>query len=622
MKPLVDVSFSDDFDQPLDRLGKVTPGPLSVSFVLAWWDPVERHYTSYTTRIQTAAPPSPNPGVQAVQAAADSGGTWTDLELGHATYKFKTALPASYDKTKTHTLGIYSTRNMAGIQDKNYYANVLTDFRPDNAAVTDVWDKTTTAACNNCHNPISAHGGSRREVKLCILCHQPQTVDPDTGNTVDFKVMLHKIHMGENLPSVKAGTPYQIIGFGQGVNDYSTIALPQDIRNCTKCHAAPATQAPNWYSFPSRAACASCHDDINWATGVNHPAGPQPDDTQCASCHAPQGDREWDASIKGAHTVPFKSTQLKGINATILSAANTAPGQKPTVQFQLKQNDGTPIDPTTFGANLAVLMGGPTTDYAVNPNNFRERADGASFDGTTATYAFTHAIPADAKGTWAFALEARRTVTLNPAPMAGPATVNESAFNPVYYAAVTDASPAPRRKAVDLANCNKCHDQLALHGRFRRNTEMCVICHNPNENDSARRPAAQNPPESVDLKRMIHRIHTGENLAQDYTIYGFGGSKNNFNEVRFPGDRRDCQKCHVPGAYQVPEDNALATRIPTVTLRDWYSPMQPVAAACLGCHSEKHQAAHAYVMTAPFGESCAACHGSDAEFAVDKVHAR
>ncbi len=28
------------------------------------------------------------------------------------------------------------------------------------------------------------------------------------------------------------------------------------------------------------------------------------------------------------------------------------------------------------------------------------------------------------------------------------------------------------------------------------------------------------------------------------------------------------------------------------------------------------------VMTVPFGESCAACHGPDAGFAVDKVHAR
>jgi OmcA/MtrC family decaheme c-type cytochrome len=212
-------------------------------------------------------------------------------------------------------------------------------------------------------------------------------------------------------------------------------------------------------------------------------------------------------------------------------------------------------------------------------------------------------------------------VTLDPGPMDDP-DVTESAFNPVFYAAVTDAEPMPRRAVVDLAKCNKCHDQLALHGSFRKNTEMCVICHNANASDIARRPADKAPPEAIHFKRMIHRIHTGEELSQDFTIYGFGGSVNNFNEIRFPGDRRDCTKCHIKGTQQVPEDDVLETFLPTITLRDWYTPMQPVAAACLGCHDERHVAAHAFVMTAPFGEACRACHGPDAEFAVDKVHAR
>ena len=120
----------------------------------------------------------------------------------------------------------------------------------------------------------------------------------------------------------------------------------------------------------------------------------------------------------GAHTVPFKSTQLKGVNATIVSVSNTAPGQNPTISFTLAQNDGMPITPASFGSNLNVLMSGPTTDYAINP--FREGAKAAAFDGTTATYTFTNAIPANATGTWAFSLEARRTITLSPAPQRHP----------------------------------------------------------------------------------------------------------------------------------------------------------------------------------------------------------
>ena len=50
--------------------------------------------------------------------------------------------------------------------------------------------------------------------------------------------------------------------------------------------------------------------------------------------------------------------------------------------------------------------------------------------------------------------------------------------------------------------------------------------------------------------------------------------------------------------------------------------MQHYATACLGCHDSQAAAAHAFSMTAPFGEACATCHGPDALFAVDKVHAR
>jgi OmcA/MtrC family decaheme c-type cytochrome len=633
-KPLVDFNYYDDLNQPLDRAGQVTPGALSFSFIIAWWDPGNRYYTSYITRTATAAPPSTMVGATATQAATDSGGTFTDLALGHSTYKFGKALPAAFDQTKTTTLGIYATRDTSDIVGKDYYANVEYDFRPDGGTVTDVWDKIAPTACATCHDPLSAHGGSRRDVKLCVLCHQPQTTDPDTGNTVDFKVMIHKIHRGENLPSVVAGTPYQIIGFQQSVNDFSTVVFPQDVRNCTVCHAPPATQAPNWYTYPTRAACGSCHDNINWVSGSGHPAGPQADDSQCASCHAPQGSREWDASITGAHTVPSKSSQLKGLNAAILSVSNTAPGQNPTVVFTLTQNDGTHVTPASLGSNLNLLMGGPSTDYGAGQNSpaqpFRENASGAAYDAGTgkATYTFTNAVPPSATGTWAFTLEARRSVTLSPAPSAGPTSINEGADNPVAYAAVTDSAAVPRRAVVDIALCNVCHDRLALHGTQRFKTEMCVICHNPNADDSGRRPADQGPPESIDFKRMIHRIHNAGNLTQNatrpYIIYGFGNppSKNDFSDIGFPGDTRDCTKCHIAGTQNVMDADPDGL-IPTVTQRDWYTPMQHYAAACLGCHDSKAAAAHAYIMFAPpIGESCAACHGSDDTFSVDKAHAR
>ena len=357
-------------------------------------------------------------------------------------------------------------------------------------------------------------------MRLCVLCHQPQHSLSETGESFDLKVMIHRIHRGENLPSVMAGKPFILTG----TNDYSTVAFPQDIRNCYYCHegtdpAKKPAQAANWYAYPSSKACGSCHDDVNFTTGAGHAAGPQADGT-CATCHLPQGDAEWDASVKGAHTVPDKSKQLKGLKAEIISVDQAAPGKKPVVTFKLTNGDGTVLDPKTFGSSLNIDLGGPTSDYTLFPD-FRERADGAVFNGTVATYTFTNAIPADASGTWAFAIECRRTVTLNPAPVAGPATYQEGAFNPIKYVAITGGTAKPRRTLVSLDKCNKCHERLASlfsHGGQRIAIELCVICHNPNHKD--RHPASDGTPESGAFKRMIHRIHTGAELTQDYTIWG------------------------------------------------------------------------------------------------------
>ena len=632
-KPVVDVSLTDNFDQPIDRLGKTTPGAVSLSFILAWYNPATRQYVSYTTRTVTTPASSPRPNVTATQAAADSQGTFTDLETGHVKYTFRTVLPAGFDATKTHTLGIYSTRNLTDIVGKNYYANVEHDFRPDGGTVTDKWDKIRDAAsCLNCHDPLSAHGGSRRDVKLCVLCHQPQTIDPDTGHTMDMKVLVHKIHMGEHLPSVQAGTPYVILGNSQSVHDYSHVLYPQDIRNCQNCHegtnptaSAKPAQLDVWNTKPSRDACGSCHDDVNWVTGAHHAAGPQLDDNACASCHHPESELEFDASIKGAHTIPEKSGQLKGLKATIVATSDVAPGKKPTVVFKITNGDGTAVDGTKL-TTFAPILAGPTTSYT---KYFRETAaltkgvyDAAA--GTT-TYTFTNAIPADATGTWSFSGDIYRNSTLKRGDGGDDVALREAAMNPIRYVAVTGAV-TPRRTSVTLAQCNTCHDRLALHGGQRMNIEECVICHNPVESDVSRRPANAGAPESVSFQRLIHRIHTGEELTQDFTVYGFGGTAHNYNEVLFPGDRRNCTKCHV---------NAAAASLPppptagaVITLRDYFTPQGPGTAACLGCHDSKDAAAHAYLNTAKFpgssdpAEACAACHGTGKDWAVEKVHAR
>ena len=66
---------------------------------------------------------------------------------------------------------------------------------------------------------------------------------------------------------------------------------PQDVRNCKKCHRAPAPLADNWETKVSRRACGACHDDRSFdatvPTGRNmHSGGAQADDRSCTVCHA------------------------------------------------------------------------------------------------------------------------------------------------------------------------------------------------------------------------------------------------------------------------------------------------------------------------------------------------
>ena len=116
---------------------------------------------------------------------------------------------------------------------------------------------------------------------------------------------------------------------------------------------------------------------------------------------------------------------------------------------------------------------------------------------------------------------------------------------------------------------------------------------------------------------MIHRIHSGPSQTRDFTIYGFGGSKNNFNDVGYPGDLTNCEQCHLPGTYVLP----IGATASINDNRGYINPVHPTTGACLGCHASVDAASHALVNTSTLGESCFVCHGPNADYSVAKVHA-
>ena len=298
-------TITDPQGLPLDLNGVTTPGPVSLSLIAAYIPQGHTQYTAYTTRAASGAAIS-----STTQASSDSGGTYSTVSTGQYQYTFATKAPAGFDATVTHTIGIYGSRDLSEFNLGTDYASTTYNFVPNGSPVVTTRDVIRTSSCNKCHDQLSFHGGSRRGMEMCILCHQPQTLDPDSGNTVDFKVMIHKIHMGSELPSVQAGQPYQIIGRNGAVSDFSTVVDPADPRRCEACHeqTTGAAQAKAYYSEPTATSCGSCHDNVNFATGVNHPGGPQTNDVQCSYCHIPQGELPFDASIMGAHTVPSDSS--------------------------------------------------------------------------------------------------------------------------------------------------------------------------------------------------------------------------------------------------------------------------------------------------------------------------
>jgi hypothetical protein len=332
---LTEVTFriTDPAGLPLDRTGVNTPGPVSTSFILAFIPAGEEAYLSYTSRIQT----SPITEESAEQASTDSGGSYTDMGDGTYKYKFGTAVPADYDTNTTHTMGMYARRDLTEFDLDRYVANELDHFVPSGSSMPMPRSIVTTETCNGrCHDPIALHGGSRQEVGLCILCHNPnQDIDPDTGNSVDMPLMIHKIHMGANLEN-----GYNIIGYRQTDHDYSHVEYPAGINECEACHTGGVpTDAFPMVATPATAlVCDSSRNGetvLTWnyensvQINVRTPSNPDgslfalggPTGSQATGKWVKDG-TQFDILDKGTQEL----LQTVTVNATVLGCVGNAPG--------------------------------------------------------------------------------------------------------------------------------------------------------------------------------------------------------------------------------------------------------------------------------------------------------
>jgi OmcA/MtrC family decaheme c-type cytochrome len=310
----------------------------------------------------------------------------TDLtDKGDGTYSYRfakvvnagaNAAGTTYEPGKIHRLVVllYASANpFAPI-------NLIKDFVPATGAdVTGENEKVDGNACLECHTTFRAitggtgqfgggefHSGVRYDIKVCAACHNDQrrftstgatVVEPSvsaaggtwTGNAgvindeavINLPVFIHKIHMGNKL-SMTGGTY-------AGIRQPYEITYPQDVRNCAKCHRAPAPLAANWKTGMSRRACGACHDGTSFAAvvpngRVMHGGGPAANDNNCATCHV-AGGAAGDVATSHVTVSPPNPLNIYAVaasngnantNAAFVAAAAAVPRGAKVITYEVK----------------------------------------------------------------------------------------------------------------------------------------------------------------------------------------------------------------------------------------------------------------------------------------------
>jgi OmcA/MtrC family decaheme c-type cytochrome len=602
-------------------------------------------WDSLITRNQTGAAGTPGAGNVAVQANTEgfttNGGSFQ--YLGGGDYRYSSNFnPTSAPVVAGATYRVAIQISAGDLPAGNGWCDFDADLGMANdctSMVSDTRDIVQTTTCNGCHGVtadthLAIHGGGRTQVEYCVTCHNPGTTDPDSGNTVDFRVMVHKIHYGSSLAN-----GYTIYGFGGSVHDYSTVTFTKDIDDCTNCHTGGGADVANWNMVPSRDACGSCHDDVNFDTGANHgQGGIQPNNLLCTNCHPASGAQTPNllpiATVHRGVTRATEGDTYAGGNGFLIENVTRGPGTRQlTITYSVskqgvgKMNLATSPEWTAAGgaSRLAVILGWDTFDYtnegttstpASAPSINALDVGGVVTDNMDGTYTVVATYPSSASNTLAVGLEGHPAADLD-----GDGTYSDriAVVNDYYFIDVLGnrAMTVPRRDVVDVANCNQCHDSagqgISLHGNNRTSeVQVCVICHNANNTDISRRPA---PPamtvdgkkeETIDFKNMIHRIHAGAELENGIVVYGFGGTPHDYGSVEFIGNLQNCETCHIAGSGVYGLEEAWATLPTTIdTGASRANPdddlnISPTAAVCSGCHDNRVATDHMKLHGASF----------------------
>ncbi len=491
---------------------------------------------------------------------------WSVVHSGNGNYT-ATILPAAFTAPVADgTVFMLSTMNPLGATA----TAVATLGAPTHDVVGD-------AACINCHGNHVWRGAahdvtSPQGVGPCIVCHNRKgAADPRLpGAGSGLMGIVHGVHASAMMPDGQ-----YTFTWTNGNQFNFSVGFPGYMNNCATCHDSAARLAAVKDAPVSYGLCMSCHDSWDGfpATVVGGPQAGHRGFTAstpaavCAGCHtaAPayptvagfhNGLRTlragliWDGEDQSVVLGKTIGMQITGVS---ISGANLV------VTWTATQN-GTAVDPCNtdglvgpvfhaatavaatgqVAADFSILKAYAQGDDWVNAgqagNVSPAQPTTVALNATNTTCAGNVATSTVGGDTYPAATKGLVTIQGKP-QMRSPATGTNQvilvrAKSPTREFLLADgAAPAATRRAiVDTAKCLACHlGSLYQHGGNRvDNVDLCVTCHNPASNEKnvrvgfgvdASEAYDGKPGETIDMRTMVHAIHSAGESGKAYLVY-------------------------------------------------------------------------------------------------------